>query len=87
MYAPFVLLCRNECFKVLHQAFTTPTVRNLEGILYIKKIAVLQTCAWTFARQRKCGALGTVVLSAVLCGFVAVSTILLSTHIYMARCK
>ncbi len=45
-----------------------------------------QTCALTFSGQRKCGAFGTVILNAVLCVVVVVSTIVLSTCIYMAWC-
>jgi hypothetical protein len=39
-----------------------------------------------FAGHRKCGAFGTIVPSAVLCVVVVVSTVVLSTYIYMARC-
>jgi hypothetical protein len=45
-----------------------------------------QMCVLTFARQRKCGAFGTVVPSAVLCIVVVVSTVILSMYICMARC-
>ncbi len=46
-----------------------------------------QIYALTFAGQRKCGAFGTVVPSAVLwCIVVVVRTVVLSTFIYMARC-
>ncbi len=45
-----------------------------------------QMCALTFAGQRKCGVFGTVVPSAVLCIVVVVSTVVLSTYIYMAQC-
>ena len=38
-----------------------------------------QMRALTFAGQRKCGAFGTVVLSAVLCIVIVVSTVVLST--------
>ena len=43
-----------------------------------------QMCVLTFARQRKCGALGTVVPSAVLCVVVVVSTVVLATEICTA---
>ena len=41
-----------------------------------------QICALTFAGQRKCGAFGTVVPSAVLCVVVIVRTVVLTTNIY-----
>ena len=41
-----------------------------------------QMCALTFAGQRKCGAFGTVVPSAVLCVVVIVRTVVLTTNIY-----
>ncbi len=43
-----------------------------------------QMCALTFVGQRKCGAFGTVVPSAVLCVVVVVSTIVLATEICTA---
>jgi hypothetical protein len=45
-----------------------------------------QMCVLTFAGQRKCDALGTVVPITVLCVVVVVSTVVLSTYIHMARC-
>ena len=38
-------------------------------------------CALTFARQKKCGEFGTVVLSAELCVVVLLSTVVLTTKI------
>jgi hypothetical protein len=38
-------------------------------------------CVLTFAGQRKCGAFGTVVLGAMLCVVVIVSTVVLTTNI------
>ncbi len=52
-------------------------------IMYINS---RQMCVLTFARQRKCGVFGTVIPSAGLCAVVVVSTVLLSTYIYMAQC-
>ena len=40
-----------------------------------------QMCVLTFAGQRKCGAFGTVVLGAMLCVVVIVSTVVLTTNI------
>jgi hypothetical protein len=43
-----------------------------------------QMCALTFAGQRKCGAFGTIVPSAVLCIVVVVSAVVLATEICTA---
>jgi hypothetical protein len=40
-----------------------------------------QMCALTFPGQRKCGAFGTVVPSAVLCIVIIASTVVLTTNI------
>ena len=53
------------------------------SIMYIHR---RQMCALTFAGRRKCGAFGSVAPSAVLCVVVVVSTVVLSTYIYIARC-
>ncbi len=57
------------------------------GTIYwsiIMYIYARQMCVLTFAGQGKCGALGTVVPSAVLCVVVVVSTVVLATEICTA---
>ncbi len=58
------------------------------GIIYwsiVMYIEGRQRCVVTFAGQRKCGAFGTVVPSAVLCVVVIVaSTLILATEICTA---
>ena len=43
-----------------------------------------QMCVLTFAGQRKCGAFGTAIPSAVLCVVIVVSTVVLATEICTA---
>jgi hypothetical protein len=57
------------------------------GTIYwsiVMYISGRQMCALTFARQRKCGAFGTAVPSAVLCVVVIVNTFVLTTNIFAA---
>ena len=46
-----------------------------------------QRFVWTFARQRKCGVRSTVVLRAMLCCIVIVSTLVLSTDLCISWCS
>ncbi len=50
------------------------------SIMYINS---RQMCALIFAGQRKCGAFGTVVPSAVLCVFVVVAKYSCTVYVYL----